>query len=434
MTEGTPGAGPDEAKDAKSAQRLAMLLEITKTISSELNLDVLLPLIAMQTSQALEADRATLYLVDDDKKEIWSKVAMGITIGEIRQPLGVGLSGWVAQSGQSLNIPDVYEDQRFNRDWDKKTGYRTKSMLVWPMFRRDGTVQGVFQIINKLTAEAFEPDDEQLLDALAGSASIAVDNAALYTANRELMESVFSTLAATVDAKDAQTGGHTARVLEYAMALGRRLGLQADRLRVLRMAAMLHDYGKIAVKDAVLTKPAALSDDEYKEMQSHVVHTFNILSKIEFPRELRDVPRVAGEHHERNDGRGYPNKLTKDAITIEGRILHVCDVFDALASKRYYKPAMPMAKIMEIIGGGRGAEFDEDVVDAFKELLPEFKQIMARYGMGQDEEPPPAQPVQASDGASIAEKDGADKAKGAAAPAVPPSAAAEAKKAGTPAA
>ena len=260
---------------------------------------------------------------------------MGVSVSEIRLPVGVGFSGTVAETGQSMNIEDVYEHElgAASKEWDQKTGYRTKSMLVWPMTRRDGSVQGVFQVMNKLTADRFSREDEEILDALAGSASVALDNAALYTANQNLMDSVFSTLAATVDAKDAQTGGHTARVLEYSMTLGRRLGLPPERLKVLRMAALLHDYGKIAVSDSVLTKPAALTDDEYHEMQSHVSHTFNILSKIEFPRELRDVPRVAGEHHERNDGKGYPNKLTKKDITLEGRILHVCDVFDALASK-----------------------------------------------------------------------------------------------------
>ena len=385
----TPGGSDGLPQDsAKIAQRMTQLLEISKTISSELNIDVLFPLLSMQITQALECDRASVYLVDDDTGEIWSKVAMGVTIGEIRLPIGVGFSGWVAQTGQRINVEDAYEHEfgGASKEWDQKTGYRTKSMLVWPMLRRDGSVQGVFQVMNKLTADRFTKDDEEMLEALSGSAAIALDNAALYTANQNLMDSVFTTLAATVDAKDAQTGGHTARVLEYSMALGRRLGLPPERLKVLRMAALLHDYGKIAVSDTVLTKPAALTDDEYHEMQSHVSHTYNILSKIEFPRELKDVPRVAGEHHERNDGKGYPNKLTKKDITLEGRILHVCDVFDALASKRYYKPAMPMDKMLAIIGGGRGSEFDEDVVDAFVELLPEFKQIMAKYDMEQANE------------------------------------------------
>jgi HD-GYP domain-containing protein (c-di-GMP phosphodiesterase class II) len=369
---------------AHDSQRLSMLLEITKTIGSELNIDILLPLIAMQTTEALEADRASLYLVDDETNEVWTKVAMGITIGEIRQPVGVGLSGWVAESGQGLNIPDVYDDERFNQDWDKKTGYRTKSMLLWPMFRRDGTVQGVFQVINKMTDDAFDQMDVELLEALASSASIAVDNAEMYTANQRMMQSFFETLASTVDARDAQTGGHTERVTEFALLLGRKLELPADRLRVLRTAGLLHDYGKIAVPDAVLQKPGALDDDEYKEMQGHVSYSYEIVKQIEFPRDLRDVPQVAWEHHERNDGRGYPRGITGDEISMEGKILHVADVFDALACKRYYKPAMPMSKILSIIGGGRGTEFEEVVVDAFLDMLPEFKAILKKFDMLDD--------------------------------------------------
>lgn len=381
-----------------------MLLDVTKTIGSELNMDILLPLIAMQTTEALEADRASLYLVDDDTNEVWTKVAMGLTIGEIRQPVGVGLSGWVAKTGEGLNIPDVYDDERFNQDWDKKTGYRTKSMLIWPMFRRDGSIQGVFQVINKLTEDAFDAADVELLEALASSASIAVDNAEMYTANQVMMQSFFETLGATVDARDAETGGHTERVTEYAMILARKLELPPERMRVLRTAGLLHDYGKIAVPDAVLQKPGALTDEEYKQMQSHVSFSYEIVNQIVFPRDLRDVPRVLWEHHERNDGRGYPRGISGDEISREGKILHVADVFDALACKRYYKPAMPMSKILSIIVGGSGTEFEEEVVDAFQKMLPEFKAILKKHGMLEDV-------MAAEDEKKRKESDDADKAR-----------------------
>ena len=381
-----------------------MLLDVTKTIGSELNMDILLPLIAMQTTEALEADRASLYLVDDDTNEVWTKVAMGLTIGEIRQPVGVGLSGWVAKTGKGLNIPDVYDDERFNQDWDKKTGYRTKSMLIWPMFRRDGSIQGVFQVINKLTEDAFDAADVELLEALASSASIAVDNAEMYTANQVMMQSFFETLGATVDARDAETGGHTERVTEYAMILARKLELPPERMRVLRTAGLLHDYGKIAVPDAVLQKPGALTDEEYKQMQSHVSFSYEIVNQIVFPRDLRDVPRVLWEHHERNDGRGYPRGISGDEISREGKILHVADVFDALACKRYYKPAMPMSKILSIIVGGSGTEFEEEVVDAFQKMLPEFKAILKKHGMLEDV-------MAAEDEKKRKESDDADKAR-----------------------
>lgn len=391
-------------KNIDDSKKLAMLLDVTKTIGSELNMDILLPLIAMQTTEALEADRASLYLVDDDTNEVWTKVAMGLTIGEIRQPVGVGLSGWVAKTGKGLNIPDVYDDERFNQDWDKKTGYRTKSMLIWPMFRRDGSIQGVFQVINKLTEDAFDAADVELLEALASSASIAVDNAEMYTANQVMMQSFFETLGATVDARDAETGGHTERVTEYAMILARKLELPPERMRVLRTAGLLHDYGKIAVPDAVLQKPGALTDEEYKQMQSHVSFSYEIVNQIVFPRDLRDVPRVLWEHHERNDGRGYPRGISGDEISREGKILHVADVFDALACKRYYKPAMPMSKILSIIVGGSGTEFEEEVVDAFQKMLPEFKAILKKHGMLEDV-------MAAEDEKKRKESDDADKAR-----------------------
>ena len=158
--------------------KLEQLMEASKIINSTLNLDKLLSVILEAATLSLEADRGTLYLVDDLKQELWSKVAQGNDMVEIRLPVGKGISGHVAKTGEIINIPDAYSDPRFNPEVDKRTGYRTRNMLCMPMKNKDSKIIGVFQLLNKKNA-AFEKSDEQYIDALSAHASVAIENARL---------------------------------------------------------------------------------------------------------------------------------------------------------------------------------------------------------------------------------------------------------------
>ena len=158
--------------------KLERLIDASKIINSTLDLDKLLGLILDAATKSIEADRGTLYLVDAIKQELWSKVLQGSNMVEIRLPIGKGIAGFVAQTGETINIPDAYSDSRFNPDIDKRTGYRTRNMLCMPMRNKDGTTIGVFQLLNKKLG-AFGADDEQFIDALSAHASVAIENARL---------------------------------------------------------------------------------------------------------------------------------------------------------------------------------------------------------------------------------------------------------------
>ncbi len=162
----------------ESTERLQKLIEASKNINSTLDLDKLLGLILDAAVMSIDADRGTLYLVDDIKKELWSKVLQGENMVEIRLPVGKGLAGFVAEKGEVINIPDAYNDSRFNRDVDKRTGYRTNNMLCMPMKNKDGKIIGVFQLLNK-KGGVFGKEDEQFIDALSSHASVAIENARL---------------------------------------------------------------------------------------------------------------------------------------------------------------------------------------------------------------------------------------------------------------
>ncbi len=158
--------------------KLNMLIDAAKTINSSLDLDKLLDIILETAIKSVAVDRGTLYLVDELKGEIWSKALRGSEVIEIRLPLGKGLAGYVAKTGEIVNIPDAYNDPRFNPEVDKKSGYRTNNMLTMPMRNRDGKIIGVFQMLNK-KGGPFTPQDEEFLNALSIHASVAIENARL---------------------------------------------------------------------------------------------------------------------------------------------------------------------------------------------------------------------------------------------------------------
>ncbi|MGH7361560.1 MAG: GAF domain-containing protein, partial [Candidatus Methylomirabilales bacterium] len=160
-------------------ERLSRLLEVGKAINAEMDLDALLALIVERATRLLQADRSSLFLVDREKKELWTKVAEGLATTEIRIPLGTGIAGTVAVSGETVNIADAYADARFNPGVDRKTGYRTRTILCLPMRDKAGDILGVFQVLNKREG-VFGKEDEEVLSAVASQAAIALENARLY--------------------------------------------------------------------------------------------------------------------------------------------------------------------------------------------------------------------------------------------------------------
>ena len=160
-------------------ERLSRLLEVGKAINAEMDLDALLALIVERATRLLQADRSSLYLVDREKQELWTKVAEGLATTEIRIPLGTGIAGSVAVSGETVNIADAYADARFNPEVDRKTGYQTRTILCFPMRDKAGDILGVFQVLNRREG-AFGKEDEEMLAVVASQAAIALENARLY--------------------------------------------------------------------------------------------------------------------------------------------------------------------------------------------------------------------------------------------------------------
>lgn len=168
-----------QARLRAEEKKLALVQEIGRALSSALDLGRLLALIMERITALMDADRSTLYLLSDDGEQLWSKVTQGDEMREIRLRVGEGIAGWVAKSGEIVNIPDAYNDRRFQPAVDLRTGYRTRSILCMPMRNNQGATIGVIQVLNKIGGP-FTPEDESLLAALAGQAAVSIENSKLY--------------------------------------------------------------------------------------------------------------------------------------------------------------------------------------------------------------------------------------------------------------
>ena len=350
---------------------LIALLKVGRTIALETNLDNLLTIIAQEIKLALNADRCTVFILDEDKKELWSKVALGMNTKEIRFDSSLGLAGHVATTGETVNIKEAYKDARFNKEIDNQTGYTTKTILCMPIRNMSHEIVGVFQVLNKKDG-CFTEKDEDLLIAIGSSAGIALENATLFNKQKQFIEdqkmllsSFVDTLSASIDARDKITSGHSKRVTMYTMLICDKLNFDDKQKEIIRQAALLHDIGKIGIRDSVLQKEGKLTDEEYAHIQQHVQITHDILSKIYFSNENKDVATIASSHHEKFNGSGYFRKLKGENIPLGGRILAVSDVFDAITSKRHYRSKMPVEKAIGILIKDSGTHFDKKMTDAF---------------------------------------------------------------------
>ncbi len=351
------------------------LLRIGRSIAAETDLDKLLAIIAKETQKALSADRCTVFMLDRNTNELWSKIALGMGSQEIRFPANTGLAGHVAMTGETINIRDAYNDYRFNKEIDKKTGYKTKTILCMPMRNLNHEITGVFQVLNKFGNDYFSAEDEDLLIAIGSSTGIALENARLFKKQKIMYEeqkcsfvSFINTLAASIDARDKITAGHSKRVTLYSITIAESMGIEGEALEALEYAALLHDIGKIGIRDSVLYKQGKLTEEEYKHIQGHATITYEILNNMFFEEKFKDVPEIAASHHEKVNGKGYFRGLEGENICPGGRILAVSDVFDAITSKRHYRERMPFVNVLNILKKDAGVHFDNKVIEHFFSL------------------------------------------------------------------
>jgi HD-GYP domain-containing protein (c-di-GMP phosphodiesterase class II) len=356
---------------------LETIFETIASISKEKEIDRILMLMADLGRELICADRCTIWLLSDDKATLWTKVAHGISA--ITIPSDSGVVGHAIADNAPIIINDAYADERFNPSVDLQTGYVTRSIIALPIYGGEGEIIGVYQAINKMTDEAvFSDDDLKRLKLAAIYSGATLETAITNKEIEDTQKDVIFTMGEAGEMRSKETGNHVKRVAEYSYILALSCGLSKADAELLRMASPMHDIGKIAIPDAILKKPAKLDEAEFEIMKTHAETGYQIL-KNSHRRILKAAAIVAYEHHEKYNGRGYPQGLRGEDIHIFGRITALADVFDALGSDRVYKKAWELEKILALFKEEKGAHFDPALVDAFFRALDDLLDIRNRF-------------------------------------------------------
>lgn len=371
-------------KDLSPEEMLKVIFDYTAKIANERSLDDVLILMANMGREMIVSDRCSVWLIDERTNEVFTTVAHGVK--EIRIPLNSGLVGLSITTGNPIFIDDAYTNEEYKDVLesgaiavDKRTGYRTKALMVVPFRNNDGVIIGAYQAINKMTdAEVFSARDLEYLTLAASYSGKSIESVMLQNEIEETQKEIIFTMGEIGESRSKETGNHVRRVAEYSYVIALGMGLPQEEADLLKMASPMHDIGKVAIPDAVLKKPGKLTDEEFDIMKSHTTIGYNLL-KNSRRHLLKTAAIVASQHHEKWNGKGYPQGLAGEQIHIYGRITAIADVFDALASDRVYKKAWELDRILNLFHEERGHHFDPKVVDAFFEQLPAILKIRDEF-------------------------------------------------------
>ncbi len=318
---------PDLEQARRRADKLSAILEVAKAMAAAHSLDALLPLILREAARVVEADRCSLFIVDRQRNELWSRVAQGAK-QEIRVPLGQGLAGSVGQTGEVVNLRDAYDDPRFQRDWDAKTNYRTRSVLCVPMRDTRGDITGVIQALNAESGD-FDDEDVELLMALGGQAAQAIENAMLHEEINRLFEGFVQASVMAIESRDPTTAGHSSRVAALTVSLAqateqssgehRDLRFSTEQIQEIRYASLLHDFGKIGVREPVLVKAEKLYPHELEVLKQRFELARKDRQLASWARRL-DAVRLRGEREFDSIEQEENERLARELAELDGAL------------------------------------------------------------------------------------------------------------------
>lgn len=364
-------------KELSSNQKLKLLFEYAGKITDEKRLDNLLQLMADLGRQLVVADRCTIWIYDKEKNELWTKVAHGIP--KIRIPANTGIVGHVVSTQTEYFTNNAYDDPNFNRDVDKKTGYKTKALLALPLYDNEGNILGAFQAVNKMTdTQEFSQEDIGILKMVAGYSEKSISNAMLNEEIIKTQKEIIFLMAEIGESRSKETGNHVKRVAEISALLAKLYGMNYEESELIKMASPMHDIGKVAIPDDILKKPGKLTDEEFDHIKNHTTIGYKLLNNSDRVI-IKSSAIIAAQHHEKWNGKGYPNRLKGEEIHPYGRISAIADVFDALASPRVYKPAWEYERIKKLFQEEKGQHFDPEMIEIFLDNFDKFVEIIETY-------------------------------------------------------
>ncbi len=336
--------------------------EISKVITSVLDMDELLKLCLTEINGKLKVRHSSIMLIDETRGELVVRASQGYRSMQVlgkTQKLDEGVAGRVVQDKKAVLVQDIRYDGRFSER--ERPDYKTKSFISAPLSLGQ-KVLGVINIIDKISGESFTETDVNLLCTIAGQVSVAVENSRLYKALEENCFNMAKFLADSLESKNQYTNHHSQKVSEYSSAIANVMGVSDKEKNTLMHASLLHDIGKIGIPELIFNKPDKLNDTEYDTVRSHPVKGEEIIKPLGF---LGETVRHIRGHHECFDGSGYPDRLGGEDLPLLTRIITVADAFDAMTSARIYRQPFKTDNAMLELKRMSEKQFDPEVVDAF---------------------------------------------------------------------
>jgi putative nucleotidyltransferase with HDIG domain len=279
-----------------------------------------------------------------------------------------GFSRLIAEvhvKGEARILENLAETPYAAEEMGKFAGFTLRDCIVMPIKAREKLV-AVIQLSGKTGKETFNTEDLDLLKILSSQIAFVIQNTDLFKNLQKAYIDTLGALTSAIDAKDSYTLGHSERVTALSVELAKIVAFTPECLENIRIAALLHDIGKIGIPEAILNKPGRLTNEEFEVIKSHPAMGVRILDKVEF---LKEIIPIILHHHERFDGRGYPAQLTGDAIPFPARILSIADTFDAMTSDRPYRKALSYQEAMDEIIRCKGTQFDPALADCFVQMI-----------------------------------------------------------------
>jgi response regulator RpfG family c-di-GMP phosphodiesterase len=396
-----------------SRETTASIMKKIEELNHLNDIDTILDKILFEARQLSQADAGSIFIMEDDKLRFGyvhndtlfkeHEVSEAIYVDYTIPVNDHSIVGYVALTGEPLAIEDAYHipadrPYKFNPEYDHKSGYTTTSMLTIPLMTFHGKRVGVMQLINAKNHDnrivSFSKESQALVPLFANNAAVAVDRGVM---NREMI----LRMVRMAELRDpTETGTHVQRVGAYAAELYQRWAIKQGhdtqemkrKKDLIRLAAMLHDVGKVGIPDKILKKPDKLSDQEYDIMKWHTVYGGRLFNNQTSQLDAMSLD-IALNHHEKWNGRGYPGKIDNimsdemklgvpkktEEIPLSARIVALADVYDALASKRPYKESWSDDQIFETIRSESGNHFDPELVNTFFEIISVIKAIQTKY-------------------------------------------------------
>jgi putative nucleotidyltransferase with HDIG domain len=345
---------------------LIPLFEISKLLVTEIDLAHLFKIITEVLVQEFAVDRVSLMLMDEASGNLLIRASHGLPTEmalKARRKIGEGVAGLVLKHRKPLIISEGKHEDREVMDAINRENMPASSMSV-PLIGKNK----LFGVLNlsKFAGPPFTTSDLQIVLILSSQVVTAMENAALYEDQRESYFRTVQALVAAVEAKDPYTRWHSTNVAKYAVAIARDMGMSPSQLEEIHIASILHDIGKIGISELIIGKPERLSREEFDIMKDHPAHGLRILEPIGFS---ASITSAIYQHHERYDGKGYPQGLVGDHISPAARILNVADTVDAMVSERPYRGTISSKDVLLELERETGRQFDPLVAESARRLI-----------------------------------------------------------------